>query len=112
MVEEDEFDDVSPDVRMDELDRHEVPRPSDVEDEIMSDIRIEPPRPPPVWPRLATEQQTRADRQLQRVRDVYEGTEVSDPYQIEMVSEYAEEIFDYMRELEVCSLAVSPTDIS
>lgn len=63
-------------------------------------------QPPPakvqrVWPEVATDRRLRCEKEVQAIRDMFQD-EV-DMYDPTMVSEYAEEIFEYMCDLEVCS---------
>jgi G2/mitotic-specific cyclin 2 len=53
-----------------------------------------------VWPEVSTERAQRYQREIQEIRRRFED-EV-DMYDTTMVSEYAEEIFEYMEEMEVC----------
>ena len=52
-----------------------------------------------IWPEASPERAERYRRQVQAVRDVFEDE--PDMYDTTMVSEYAEDIFQYMSELEV-----------
>ena len=52
-----------------------------------------------VWPEVSTERAQRYQREIQAIRSRFED-EV-DMYDTTMVSEYAEEIFEYMEEMEV-----------
>ena len=56
-----------------------------------------------IWPEASPERAERYHRQVQAIRDVFEDE--PDMYDTTMVSEHAEEIFEYMNELEVCLLA-------
>ena len=56
-----------------------------------------------IWPEASPERAERYRRQVQAVRDVF--VDEPDMHDTTMVSEYAEEIFEYMNELEVCPLA-------
>jgi hypothetical protein len=56
-----------------------------------------------IWPEASPERAERYRRQVQAIRDVFEDE--PDMYDTTMVSEYAEEIFEYMSELEVRLLA-------
>jgi hypothetical protein len=56
-----------------------------------------------IWPEASPERAEQYRRQVQAVRDVFE--DVPDMYDTTMVSEYSEEIFQYMSELEVGVLA-------
>ncbi|KAF8227262.1 hypothetical protein L208DRAFT_1297353 [Tricholoma matsutake] len=60
-------------------------------------------QPPPakvqrVWPEVATDRRLRCEKEVQAIRDMFQD-EV-DMYDPTMVSEYAEEIFEYMCDLE------------
>ena len=52
-----------------------------------------------IWPEASPENAERYRRQVQAIRDVFEDE--PDMYDTTMVSEYSEEIFQYMSELEV-----------
>jgi len=56
-------------------------------------------KPPRIWPEVSTDRAARYRREVDAMREVFED-EV-DVYDTTMVSEYAEDIFDYMGELEV-----------
>ena len=53
-----------------------------------------------IWPDVATDRRIKCEREVLAIRDVFRD-EV-DMYDTTMVSEYAEEIFEYMCDLEVC----------
>ena len=55
-------------------------------------------KPPRVWPEFATERAHRYRDEVQAIRESYH--DVVDMYDTTMVSEYAEEIFEYMGDLE------------
>ena len=55
-----------------------------------------------IWPETSPERAERYRRQVQAIRDVFEDE--PDMYDTTMVSEYSEEIFQYMSELEVSLL--------
>lgn len=55
-----------------------------------------------IWPEASPERAERYRRQVQAIRDVF--VDEPDMYDTTMVSEYSEEIFEYMSELEVCLL--------
>ena len=64
--------------------------------------RMEPStttKPPRIWPEFATEPAHRFRDEVQAIRESYH--DVVDMYDTTMVSEYAEEIFEYMGDLEV-----------
>jgi len=69
---------------------------SEPEDEMEPSMATKPPR---IWPEFATERALRYRDEVQAVRESYH--DVVDKYDTTMVSEYAEEIFEYMGELEV-----------
>jgi G2/mitotic-specific cyclin 2 len=56
-----------------------------------------------IWPEVATDRRIKCEKEIQAIREMFQD-EV-DMYDTTMVSEYAEEIFDYMCELEVCFVA-------
>jgi len=60
-------------------------------------------KPPRIWPEVSTDRAARYRREVDAIREVFED-EV-DMYDTTMVSEYAEDIFDYMGGLEVGCLA-------
>ena len=60
-----------------------------------------------IWPEASPERAERYRRQVQAIRDVFEDE--PDMYDTTMVSEYAEEIFQYMSELEVGLLVHYPS---
>ncbi|PPQ99134.1 hypothetical protein CVT24_009324 [Panaeolus cyanescens] len=61
---------------------------------------LQPPeaKRPRIWPEVSTERAMRQEKELQAIRNAFR--EEIDIYDTTMVSEYAEEIFDYMCELE------------
>ncbi|KAL0567581.1 B-type cyclin [Marasmius crinis-equi] len=67
---------------------------SDDEDEIVPS-RAKSPR---VWPEQPTAQRIKCERDVQAIREVFDDGE--EPYDPTMVTEYAEEIFEYMESLE------------
>lgn len=69
---------------------------SGTEDEMEPSTATKPPR---IWPEFATERAVRHREEVQAIRQSYQ--DVVDMYDTTMVSEYAEEIFEYMGELEV-----------
>ncbi|THV03208.1 hypothetical protein K435DRAFT_651702 [Dendrothele bispora CBS 962.96] len=70
----------------------------DSEDEVTEAVKVEESKAPRVWPDLATVQKIKCQREVQAVREVFdEDDEDFDP---SMVSEYSEEIFEYMSQLE------------
>lgn len=74
----------------------------DIADEVLEeDLEAAEPRASSVWPQITPERAVIYEKRVQAVRDEYEDDgEDMDPT---MVSEYAEEIFEYMNELEVNS---------
>ena len=54
---------------------------------------------PRVWPEVSTARAQRYQREVDHVKHTYRDP--VDEYDMTMVSEYAEDIFDYMNELEV-----------
>lgn len=56
-------------------------------------------KPPRIWPEFATEPANRFRDEVQAIRESYH--DVIDMYDTTMVSEYSEEIFEYMSDLEV-----------
>jgi len=60
------------------------------------------PKPRRFWPELDTERAEKYRREVQAIREVF-GDEV-DMYDTTMVSEYSDEIFEYMSQLEANSL--------
>lgn len=68
----------------------------ETEDEMEPSTATKPPR---VWPEFATERALRHREEVQAIRESYH--DVVDMFDTTMVSEYAEEIFEYMGELEV-----------
>jgi len=59
-------------------------------------------KPLRIWPDVATEQALRYQKEVQAIRERFEDE--IDMYDTTMVSEYAEEIFEYMCDLEVGQL--------
>jgi hypothetical protein len=57
------------------------------------------PKRPKVWPEFDTECAIRSKKAVDAIREVFED-EV-DPYQPTMASEYCDEVFEYMEQLEV-----------
>ena len=72
---------------------------SEPEDQMEPTTATKPPR---VWPEFATEPTHRFRDEVQAIRESYH--DVVDMYDTTMVSEYAEEIFEYMGDLEVILL--------
>jgi hypothetical protein len=73
-------------------------RDDDEEDE---DNEVETYSKPSVWPQVSPQRAERYKREVEAVRAVFEDEQ--DMFDTTMVSEYAEEIFVYMNELEVWS---------
>lgn len=65
-------------------------------------------KPPRVWPEFATEPRHRFRDEVQAIRESYH--DVIDMYDTTMVSEYAEEIFEYMGDLEVRFFSIPCND--
>lgn len=87
------------------LSQQEVEAMVDDDDDFDEELEAEAaafdePRGPRIWPELGTERAHRFQSEVDRIRDAFRD-EV-DPLDTTMVSEYAEEIFEYMQELEVC----------
>lgn len=71
-------------------------------------VEEEPEQVPRVWPEISTERALRYQREIDQIKHIYK--EPVDEFDTTMVSEYAEDIFDYMNELEVsgnCGVAQS-----
>jgi G2/mitotic-specific cyclin 2 len=80
------------------VDLHE----SEVEEEAQEEEVAEPatePKPPRIWPEVSTNRAERYRREVDAIREVFEDE--IDVYDTTVVSEYAEDIFDYMGDLEV-----------
>jgi hypothetical protein len=73
---------------------------SEAEAEAEEEVPKAEPKPPRIWPEVSTDRATRYRREVDAVKEVFEDE--IDVYDTTMVSEYAEHIFDYMGELEVC----------
>lgn len=72
----------------------------EVEDiEVESTAKIPSAKPEPVWPEVATERRQKYKREVDAIREVFEDE--ADVFDTTMVSEYSEDIFKYMCELEV-----------
>ena len=71
----------------------------DDEQEEVEEPEASESHPPRVWPELGTVRRQRYQAEVEKIRETFED-EV-DPEDTTMVSEYAEEIFEYMQELEV-----------
>ena len=56
-------------------------------------------KPPRMWPEVSTERAQQYQREVQAIRDAFRDD--VDIHDTTMVSEYAEDIFEYMNELEV-----------
>lgn len=70
-----------------------------IETEDTAKIRTSSTKPEHVWPGVSTEKRQRYKREVDAIREVFED-EV-DVFDTTMVSEYSEDIFEYMCELEV-----------
>lgn len=62
---------------------------------------------PRIWPDMATEARMRQEQQVKEITDKF--VDQVDVFDTTMVSEYAEDIFEYMGELEVCLASSSPS---
>jgi len=71
---------------------------------VMPQVKTKAPR---VWPEVATERALRYRREIETIKETFQD-EV-DMYDTTMVSEYAEDIFEYMGELEVRLLSLLVT---
>lgn len=69
------------------------------EDEVAVPPSSVDPRPPRQWPELDIERAEQYRNEVEAIREAFQ--EVVEPDDISMVSEYSEEIFEYMTELEV-----------
>jgi G2/mitotic-specific cyclin 2 len=78
---------------------------SEPEDEVEPSTVTKPPR---IWPEFATERADRYREEVQTIRESYH--DVVDMYDTTMVSEYAEEIFEYMGDLEVRFFSIPSND--
>lgn len=99
-IEEDPVDEPEDDVEV--ANEREVESMVGVEHSDEDDEEEEPTqesKPPRIWPEIGTERARRYARELQAIRDTFHD-EV-DMYDTTMVSEYAEDIFEYMCDLEV-----------
>lgn len=74
---------------------------SSEEEEVEETAKVAVAAAPRVWPDVSTDKAIRYRKEVNAIREVFED-EV-DMYDTTMVSEYAEEIFDYMCDLEVLS---------
>lgn len=63
------------------------------------------PKPGRMWPEVSTERAQRYKREVDEIRETFEDT--VDEFDMTMVSEYAEEIFEYMNELEVSGILLT-----
>lgn len=72
----------------------------DSEEEELDDTAQQPPaKIQRIWPEVSTDRKHKYQKEVQAVREMFE--EEVDMYDTTMVSEYAEEIFEYMCDLEV-----------
>ncbi|KIP12160.1 hypothetical protein PHLGIDRAFT_62567 [Phlebiopsis gigantea 11061_1 CR5-6] len=69
-----------------------------LEEEQVEAAAVDEPRGPRIWPELGTARAHKFHAEIERIRETFED-EV-DPLDTTMVSEYAEDIFEYMQELE------------
>ncbi len=97
-VEENILDDVEEALRVNE---EEVEAMIGVEDSSSEtgDEEVQFEKQPRIWPDISTELAMQYDKEVQSIRSRFDD-EV-DMYDTTMVSEYAEEIFEYMGDLEV-----------
>ncbi|KAF9069228.1 cyclin-like protein [Rhodocollybia butyracea] len=68
------------------------------EEETTETVIPQEPKPPKVWPELATQHRLECERRVDTIREVFEDEE--EDFDPTMVSEYSEEIFEYMSGLE------------
>ena len=73
---------------------------SSEEEDINETSQLPPAKVQRIWPDLSTGRRARCEKEVQAIRDMFQD-EV-DVHDTTMVSEYAEEIFEYMCDLEVC----------
>jgi hypothetical protein len=71
------------------------------EEDIEEIAELRPAKVQRTWPEISTDRRVKCEKEVQAIREVFED-EV-DMYDTTMVSEYAEEIFEYMCDLEVSS---------
>ncbi|KAJ4476219.1 cyclin [Lentinula aciculospora] len=69
------------------------------DDEITETNAVQDPKAPKVWPDLATQHRLDCERRVETIREVFDDDD--EEFDPTMVSEYAEEIFDYMSGLEI-----------
>lgn len=75
---------------------------SEHEDEIEESAKLAAaPKPERVWPEVSTDRRAKYRREVDAIVEVFEDS--VDMFDTTMVSEYAEDIFEYMEELEVSS---------
>lgn len=98
-VEEDVVDDCDDDVLL--VNEQEVEAMIGVQDSESEgeEEEVQFEKPPRIWPEVSTDRALRYQKEVQSIRERFED-EV-DMYDTTMVSEYAEEIFEYMCDLEV-----------
>lgn len=86
-----------------ELDGHDmvVEEEEEEEEEVTETVAPQEPKAPKVWPDLATEHRLECQKRVDTIREVFQDDD--EEFDPTMVSEYAEEIFEYMSELEVCT---------
>ncbi|KAF5377320.1 hypothetical protein D9757_008043 [Collybiopsis confluens] len=68
------------------------------EEEATETVTRQEPKQPKVWPDLGTQQRLQCERKVETIREVFEDD--AGEFDPTMVSEYAEEIFEYMSGLE------------
>jgi hypothetical protein len=68
----------------------------EIEETAKVDAALKPPR---VWPEISTDRAMKCRREIDAIRQTFEDD--VDMYDTTMVSEYSDEIFDYMYDLEV-----------
>lgn len=96
----DESEDESMDIEQDDVVAKEVEAMVDEHDELQDDEREADPIPVTrIWPELSPEAAARYRNEIERIQATF-NDEV-DMFDTTMVSEYAEEIFEYMEKLEV-----------
>ncbi|KAK7033083.1 cyclin N-terminal domain-containing protein [Favolaschia claudopus] len=84
-----------------ELDSDEEVEPMDDSDEdqlVLEEETEKAAKPARVWPEVSTERKLQYQKEVQAIRDTFQDD--VDIYDTNMVSEYAEDIFEYMNDLE------------
>lgn len=69
------------------------------EEDFEETAQLPPAKVQRIWPEVTPERASRYKKEVETIRDMFEDQ--VDMYDTTMVSEYAEEIFEYMNELEV-----------